>query len=148
MPGIDFDPEILQEFLTESGELLESLENDLVELEENNTDTELINKAFRALHTIKGSASFLALTELVSIAHAAETALNAARSGDAVVDGTLMDLLLRAVDLVKQHMEEIESGAGSLTAPDPELVETLTAIGEGRAPDAGGGGFFARRIRR
>ena len=140
MPGIDFDPEILQEFLTESGELLESLENDLVELEENNTDTELINKAFRALHTIKGSASFLALTELVSIAHAAETALNAARSGDAVVDGTLMDLLLRAVDLVKQHMEEIESGAGSLTAPDPELVETLTAIGEGRAPDAGSGG--------
>jgi chemotaxis protein histidine kinase CheA len=88
MPGIDFDPEILQEFLTESGELLESLENDLVELEENNTDGELINKAFRALHTIKGSASFLALTELVSIAHAAETALNAARSGDAVVDET------------------------------------------------------------
>jgi two-component system chemotaxis sensor kinase CheA len=138
MPGIDFDPEILQEFLTESGELLESLESDLVELEDNNTDGELINKAFRALHTIKGSASFLALTELVSIAHAAETALNAARSGDAVVDGHLMDLLLRAVDQVKQHMGEIESGAPSLTEPDPALVEELTAIGEGRAPATGG----------
>jgi two-component system chemotaxis sensor kinase CheA len=132
MPGIDFDPEILQEFLTESGELLDSLETDLVELEENNTDTELINKAFRALHTIKGSASFLALTELVSIAHAAETALNAARSGDVVIDETLMDMLLRAVDQVKQHMEEIESGSNSLTTPDPALVESLTAIGEGR----------------
>lgn len=73
MPGIDFDPEILQEFLTESGELLDSLETDLVELEENNTDTELINKAFRALHTIKGSASFLA-------AHGA--GLDRARRGD------------------------------------------------------------------
>ena len=131
MPGIDFDPEILQEFITESGELLDSLETDLVELEENNTDGELINKAFRALHTIKGSASFLALTELVAIAHAAETALNAARNGDATVDGTLMDLLLRAVDQVKQHMEEIEQGAASLTVPDPELVGGLTAIGEG-----------------
>jgi two-component system chemotaxis sensor kinase CheA len=137
MPGIDFDPEILQEFLTESGELLDSLETDLVELEENNTDTELINKAFRALHTIKGSASFLALTELVSIAHAAETALNAARSGDVVIDESMMDMLLRAVDQVKQHMEEIEQGSDTLTTPDPQLVANLTAIGEGKpAEDA------------
>lgn len=130
MPGIDFDPEILQEFLTECGELLDSLESDLVELETSSTDSELINKAFRALHTIKGSASFLALTELVAIAHAAETALNAARNGDAVVDETLMDLLLKAIDQVQQHMGEIESG-DPLTTPDPVLVRSLTAIGEG-----------------
>ncbi len=130
MPGIDFDPEILQEFLTECGELLDSLESDLVELETSSTDSELINKAFRALHTIKGSASFLALTELVAIAHAAETALNAARNGDAVVDQTLMDLLLKAIDQVKHHMGEIESG-DPLTTPDPVLVRSLTAIGEG-----------------
>lgn len=132
MPGIDFDPEILQEFLTESTELLDSLESDLVELEDNNTDGELINKAFRALHTIKGSASFLALTELVAIAHAAETALNAARNGEAVVDEALMDLLLKAIDVLKVQMGEIESGSPSLTAANPALIESLTAIGEGR----------------
>lgn len=43
-----------------------------------------------------------------------------------------MDMLLRAVDQVKQHMEEIENGSDSLTTPDPALVESLTAIGEGR----------------
>ncbi|MEL7485160.1 MAG: Hpt domain-containing protein, partial [Planctomycetota bacterium] len=56
-----FDPEILQDFLTESGELLEELEGDLVTLESTPDDLELINQIFRALHTIKGSASFLGL---------------------------------------------------------------------------------------
>ncbi len=42
-----FDPEILQDFLTESGELLEQLEGDLVALEETPADTELINQVFR-----------------------------------------------------------------------------------------------------
>ncbi|MFN9973192.1 MAG: Hpt domain-containing protein, partial [Phycisphaerae bacterium] len=60
-----FDPEILQDFLTESGELLEQVEGDLVTLEHTPSDPELLNKIFRALHTIKGSASFLALTNLV-----------------------------------------------------------------------------------
>ena len=52
----DFDPEIMQDFLTESGELLEHLESDLVDLEATPQDQELLNQVFRALHTIKGSA--------------------------------------------------------------------------------------------
>jgi two-component system chemotaxis sensor kinase CheA len=135
MAGISIDPEIMQEFITECGELLESLEGDLIELESRSTDGELINKVFRALHTIKGSASFLALAELVEIAHAAETALNAARNGEAVVDRRLMDLLLRAVDIIKQQMKEIESGKASLTKAAPDLVSSLAAIGE-KAPQA------------
>ncbi len=91
-----FEPEILQDFLTESGELLDSLEGDLVALEQTPGDSPLINKVFRALHTIKGSASFLALTNLVAIAHSAESALNAARNGQAVVNRAMMDLLLQA----------------------------------------------------
>ncbi len=133
MPGgIAYDPEIVQEFLTECGELLDALETDLITLE-SDASPELLNQVFRALHTIKGSASFLALTEMVEIAHAAESALNAARNGDAPVDQELMDMLLRAVDMIKQQM--IEIGAGSaLTRPDPALVAGLAAIGEGKAP--------------
>ena len=134
MPGgIAFDPEIVQEFLTECGELLDALETDLITLE-SDASPALLNQVFRALHTIKGSASFLALTEMVEIAHAAESALNAARNGDAPVDQKLMDMLLRAVDMIKQQM--IEIGAGSaLTRPDPALVAGLAAIGEGKAPN-------------
>ncbi|HHN77885.1 MAG TPA: hypothetical protein ENK11_04315, partial [Phycisphaerales bacterium] len=132
MAGIEIDPEIMQEFLTECGELLESLEGDLLELESNNTDTDLINKIFRALHTIKGSASFLALTELVEIAHVAETALNAARNGEIVIERPMMDMLLKAVDVIKQQMDEIQAGSDSLTKAEPELVAALAAAGEGK----------------
>ncbi len=139
MAGIEIDPEIMQEFLTECGELLESLEGDLLELESDNTDTELINKIFRALHTIKGSASFLALTELVEIAHVAETALNAARNGEIVIERPMMDMLLKAVDVIKQQMSEIQSGSDTLTKAEPELVAALAAAGEGKEnPDAPG----------
>ncbi|USN98337.1 MAG: chemotaxis protein CheA [Phycisphaeraceae bacterium] len=142
MPGIEVDPEILQEFLTECGELLESLEVDLLELESDSANAEMINKVFRALHTIKGSASFLALTELVEIAHVAETALNAARNGEITVGRAMMDLLLRAVDVIKQQMTEIGAGSASLTKADPSLVASLGALAEGGEhgdnPDAPG----------
>ena len=123
-----FDKEILQDFLTESGELIQSLEGDLVVLEGAPRDPELLNKVFRALHTIKGSASFLDLKNLVRVAHAAESALNAARNGVVLVDQAMMNLLLEAVDLIKTHLGQVEAGA-DLTAPRDLLVTTLAAMG-------------------
>jgi len=132
-----FDPQIVQDFLTESGELLDQLEADLVELERSPRDPEMLNKAFRALHTIKGSASFLALTNLVRIAHAAEGALNAARSGVIVVDRGAMDLLLRTIDVLRTQMRQLGEGA-DLSEPPPDLVDQLTRLSEGKAPAASG----------
>jgi two-component system chemotaxis sensor kinase CheA len=127
----DFDPDILQDFLTESGELLEELESDLVDLEATPEDPELLNQIFRALHTIKGSASFLALTNLVAIAHCSESALNVARNGDLVIGKPEMDLLLAAIDVLKIQFEELTEGNTDLTAADPELIDKLTILGEG-----------------
>lgn len=130
-----FDPSILQDFLTESGELLEQLEGDLVVLERAPEDPELLNKVFRALHTIKGSASFLSLTNLVEVAHAAESALNAARNRVIRVDAAAMTLLLHAVDLIKTHMAQIAQGQ-DLTHPPPDLVAALTDLGLGKQTTA------------
>lgn len=130
-----FDPQIVQDFLTESGELLDLLEADLVELEHAPRDPELLNKVFRALHTIKGSASFLALTNLVRIAHAAESALNAARSGLTLVDRAMMDLLLRTIDILRTQMRQLGEGQ-DLVEPPNDLVDTLTRLGEGKATPA------------
>ncbi|MGP1271771.1 MAG: chemotaxis protein CheA [Phycisphaerales bacterium] len=128
-----FDPEILQDFLTESGELLDELEGDLVSLEDRPDDPEMLNQVFRALHTIKGSASFLALTNLVSVAHAAESALNAARNGQVSIDRGAMDLLLDGVDTIKVQMQQIAAGE-PLAQADPAVVRGLTELGEGRQP--------------
>ncbi len=131
----DFDPEILQDFLTESGELLEQLEGDLVVLESTPEDLELLNQIFRALHTIKGSASFLALTNLVAIAHCSESALNTARNGELTIGKDEMDLLLEAVDVLKVQFEEIAEGNFDLTAADAELIRKLTLLGDGGSLD-------------
>ena len=127
---MSFDPEILQDFLIESGELLEELDADLVTLEAASEDAELLNKVFRALHTIKGSASFLGMTNLVSIAHVAEDALNGARKGEVTIDSRFMDAILEAVDILKGQFVELESGQ-DLSAPPEALVQTLAEIARG-----------------
>lgn len=124
-----FDSQIIQDFLTESGELLEQLEGDLVSLEQACDDLDLINTIFRALHTIKGSASFLALTPLVAIAHASETALNAARGGQLAITPGVMDDLLAAIDALRTQFDELNRGNTNLTEADPTLVKRLTDLG-------------------
>lgn len=131
-----FDSEIIQDFLTESGELLEQLEGDLVALEQACDDLDLINTIFRALHTIKGSASFLALTPLVAIAHASETALNAARNGQLTITPEVMDDLLAAVDTLRTQFDELNAGATELTEADPQLVQRLTELGTPKPDNA------------
>jgi len=121
----------MQDFLTESGELLEQLDRDLVLLEETPGDLELLNRIFRALHTIKGSASFLALTNLVALTHSAESCLNAARNRVFMVDRPVMDLLLQAIDILKIHFGELGAG-NELTPAPPTLIAKLAALGEGR----------------
>ncbi|MBL8757072.1 MAG: chemotaxis protein CheA [Phycisphaerae bacterium] len=128
LPNID--PELMQDFLTESGELLEQLDQTLVVLEGSPEDPEMLNQVFRALHTIKGSASFLALTNLVSIAHAAEGALNAARNRVVRIDRGAMDLLLAAVDIIKKQFEQLRAGT-DLVEADAALVAGLTRLAEG-----------------
>ena len=130
-----FDSEIIQDFLTESGELLEQLEGDLVSLEEACDDLNLINTIFRALHTIKGSASFLALTPLVAIAHASETALNAARNGQLAITPDVMDDLLAAIDTLRTQFAELNAGSTSLTEAEPALVQRLTDLGSPQSGD-------------
>ncbi len=127
-PG-GFDHEIVREFLTESGELLERLEGDLVALEALPRDPELINRIFRALHTIKGGASFLELTHLVEIAHAGEAALHAARAGDIIIDETLLTLLLDAVDVIARQLAAL-ARSGPLPSANPGLIEQLIAAEE------------------
>ncbi len=132
---MSFDQDIIQDFLTESGELLEQLDQDLVVLEGTPRDPEMLNRVFRALHTIKGSASFLALTNLVEVAHAAESALNSARAGSVVLNKAAMDLILGAVDVLKRQFDNLRAGE-DLVKADEQLVAGLTAIGEGRVPAA------------
>ena len=131
----DFDPSLIQDFLTEAGELIEQLDVDLVKLESAQDDdlSELCNACFRALHTIKGAASFLGLTAVTTFAHAAEDALNKMRKGEITITPEVMDAMLRSADVVRDQIESISNGEEAPEGP-PELIQTLHQLAGG-APD-------------
>jgi two-component system chemotaxis sensor kinase CheA len=99
--------EILQDFLVESFELIEQLDQDLVELESNPEDLELLNGIFRVAHTVKGASSFLNFDVLTHLTHHMEDVLNKARHGEITITADIMDVILESVDLMKSLLERI-----------------------------------------
>ncbi len=131
------DDEILQGFIEESLEHLADIENDLLAIEEGGADidVELVNKVFRAAHSIKGGAGFMGLTVIQDLAHAAENVLGLIRSGKLVPNPDIINVLLLAADEL-QHM--IEDVGNSNTVDISSHVSALNTIYEGgEAPTAG-----------
>ena len=99
-------------------------------LEGEASSKELLDQIFRALHTIKGAASFLNLPEVTRFAHAAEDALNQLRKGAVSVNALVIDALLRSVDTLRGQLAEVADG--SAVTPGPEaLIEVLHGIAAG-----------------
>lgn len=111
---IDEMKEILNDFLAESSEMLEALDQHFVKLETEPSNTELLNEIFRCMHSMKGSAGFLGFTHLVEVAHQAESLLNKLRQGEMLVSPFIIDIILEAVDAVKMLQSDIrETGEDS-----------------------------------
>ena len=126
--GADFDNELRQDFLVEAGELVERLSEQLVELEQAPQDGELLNAVFRAFHTVKGGAGFLALEPMVQLCHHAEDLLNLARNGAVRLDAGYMDALLQTLDRLVEMMAAL--GADTpLAMPPAELLQALLPHG-------------------
>lgn len=100
--------EIINDFIVESNELIESAIQDMVEVEANG-DEEKINSVFRAIHTVKGTSSFLGFDALSRLAHKAEDVLGRIRKGELSPDGEIADTILEAMDVMKLLIEDIRS---------------------------------------
>lgn len=104
------DQELLEGFLTETTELLEKMDDDLIALEKTPDDMELMNSIFRSIHTVKGASSFLGFELLVKITHKTEDVLNRLRKGELEVGPEIMDVILDAADHVKLLVSDIRNG--------------------------------------
>ena len=98
--------EIIDDFIAESTELIEKVVQDIVEIEKN-PDDEIINGIFRAVHTIKGTSSFLGFNTLSNLSHKAEDVLGRIRKKEMTPDATIADTLLESLDLMKLMIEDI-----------------------------------------
>ena len=123
--------ELLQDFLQEASDLLSSVDNKLVELEQRPGDDGLLNDVFRGFHTIKGGAGFLGATEMVALCHRTENLFDRLRQHTLSLDPAIMDVILEATAEVRNMMGRLSAGA----QPDPapaSLLAALDAVLEGR----------------
>jgi two-component system chemotaxis sensor kinase CheA len=102
--------EIFDEFVIEASEHLDNLESVLLELERDPENNDLINSAFRSMHTLKGGAGFLGLTKIVEVAHKAEDILGKVKENKMKLNSEILDVLLQTVDYIKSAISYYKNG--------------------------------------
>ncbi len=130
------DDETLQMYLEESLDHLSSIENDFLTIEENGADIDedLVNKVYRAAHSIKGGAGFMGLTNIKDLTHEMENILGKIRSRKMVPTPDIVNILLKASDALKALMNDI---LNSNEIDISHHVQALQAVLEaGDAPPA------------
>ncbi len=119
----EFD-DLIDEFVTESKEHIADIEDDLIKIEAGmeHVDPEVINRVFRAAHSIKGSSKFLDLNNIGDLAHKMEDVLNLIRSGKLVPTSDVAGPLLMAADMLKNMLEDVT------TSNDMDISEHLISL--------------------
>ncbi len=120
--------EFIQEFLEESDESLDQLDQDFVALESNPRDVERLASVFRAIHTIKGTSGFFGFSKLGAIAHASENLLGRLRDGDLLLDEEITSTLLESVDAIREILANIEKSGAEGNRDNRALSDKLTRL--------------------
>ncbi len=104
------DDEILKMYVEESREHLANIENDLLAMESGgaNIDEELVNKVFRAAHSIKGGAGFFSLAKIQELGHKMENVLDMVRSRELVPTPDMTNILLLAFDKLRELINNVD----------------------------------------
>jgi len=130
---MDVDQELLSEFVTESLQGLSSIEQDLLKLEsDGGSDRELVNRVFRAVHSIKGTGSYMGLDNLVRLSHLAETLLDQIRAGSRDATAEVTDAILAAVDTLMEMLNSSDLGKSSARG---EAFQKLESVLNGPSPE-------------
>src|SRR3984957_18731329 len=121
--------DLLREFLTETSESLDTVDNQLVRFEQEPNNAKILDNIFRLVHTIKGTCGFLGLPRLEALAHAAETLMGKFRDGMPVT-GQAVTLILTTIDRIKEILAQLEATEAEPEGADQDLIDELQAMVE------------------
>ena len=140
------DGDLLREFITESREHLDNIEQGVLVLEKEPANAEMLNTVFRAFHTFKGGAGFLNLVPINRLAHILESLLDLARQGKFTIASPTIETILRGRDVLKQFLDAIEGQVGGDKPAAPILIPTeslkaevarmIELVSSGKMPEA------------
>ncbi|HOS51386.1 MAG TPA: chemotaxis protein CheA [Fervidobacterium sp.] len=119
--------EYLSVFIDESKEYVQLLNESLLELEKNTSDMEQINRAFRALHTLKGMAGTMGFEVLAKLCHRMESYLDGARSSKIKISSNELDFLFAGLDMIDKMIQNIVNNG---TDEIPDDVNSLASVFE------------------
>ncbi len=105
--------DFINDFLIEAKELIENVDKNLLILEKEPDNSDCLNNVFRAVHTIKGTSSFMGLEKISNFTHELENALNLMREKKLLIDEQVMDIILESIDLIKLLIQDVENGFDS-----------------------------------
>jgi two-component system, chemotaxis family, sensor kinase CheA len=121
-------------FVSESAEYLQGIVDGLLKLESDPSDLDPVETVFRGAHSLKGMAGAMGYGRTADLTHKMESLMDTVRKGQQAADGELIDLMLRATDVLRTLIEDEMAGTEKV---DPELlVQELAERGEVRTPDA------------
>src|SRR3984885_687648 len=131
--------DLLREFLTETGESLDTVDNQLVRFEQDPNNAKILDNIFRLVHTIKGTCGFLGLPRLEALAHAGETLMGKFRDGRPVT-AEAVSLILSSIDRIKEILSGLEATEAEPEGNDQDLIVKLQQMADrglaARAPAA------------
>jgi two-component system, chemotaxis family, sensor kinase CheA len=124
-----FMDDLLREFLTETSESLDTVDNQLVRFEQDPNNAKILDNIFRLVHTIKGTCGFLGLPRLEALAHAGETLMGKFRDGMPVT-AEAVSLILSSIDRIKEILSGLEATEAEPEGNDQDLIVKLQQMVE------------------
>ncbi len=119
--------DLLREFLTETNESLDTVDNQLVRFEQDPNNAKILDNVFRLVHTIKGTCGFLGLPRLEALAHAGETLMSKFRDGMPVT-AEAVTLILSSIDRIKEILGVLEATETEPEGTDPRRHSNANCV--------------------
>jgi two-component system chemotaxis sensor kinase CheA len=130
-------PEMVDQFVVESREIIENLEQDLLTLEEDPTNMESVESAFRGLHSLKGNAGLYNYKDINELSHKAEFFLDNARQKKMVASSKQISLILQILDFFSQALDSLEAGKKPLIPAKIGIMDLMDEMFVGVNDTAG-----------
>ena len=132
----------LEIFIDETKEHLQSLNTQILNLEQDPENADTINEIFRAAHSLKGMAGTMGYKRMQLLTHDMENVFSEVRNGNVKVKANMIDILFQCLDALEEYLDNIQSTADEGTNDNEPLIKALNALltedgGEAAAQEAG-----------
>ena len=120
--------DMIADFITETLESLDSLDQQLVQLEENPSEMDILNNIFRTIHTIKGTCGFVKMVRLEKISHKTENLLDKMRHNEIIPSSENITIILKSIDRIKLIIDKIQQTSNEPEGNDDDIINIINAV--------------------